>query len=169
MAPTTERETPTQDRVTVERPSDHELVVSRLIHGSARAVYDAWTRPELFKRWWVPKAAPMTLVACDLDVRVGGGYRLEFTFDGTTTMTFFGRYLEVEPAARLSWTNEESEAEVITTVTFREQAGGTLVVVHDRYPSAEALEAAVASGSTEGMPDQLDQLDELIASLAPTA
>lgn len=152
---------------TVERISDRELVVSRTIDAPARLVYEAWIQPELFKRWWVPKAAPITLRSCELDVRLGGTYRLVFSA-GEQSMAFFGRYLEVTPCVRLVWTNEEDgpAAAAVTTVTFTERDGQTLVTVHDRYPSKEALDAAIASGSTEGMPEQLAQLDELLATPA---
>jgi uncharacterized protein YndB with AHSA1/START domain len=147
----------------VERTSDCELVVTRAINGPQRTVFDAWTRSELFQRWWVPKEAPMTLVTCELDVRVGGKYRLVFNYQGQL-MEFFGKYLEVTPCSRLSWTSDEGgpEAATITTVTFEARDQQTLVTVVDRYPSKDALDAAIASGSTEGMPAQLDQLDELL-------
>jgi uncharacterized protein YndB with AHSA1/START domain len=160
MGVTSERE----PRASVERTSDRELVVTRSINGPARLVFEAWTNPELFRRWWVPRSIPMTLEACELDVRVGGGYRLVFGYEGSTS-AFFGRYLEVTPPTRLAWTNEEDGGETITTVTFEETDGRTLVTVHDRYPSKEALDEAVASGSTAGMPEQLAQLDELLESL----
>lgn len=158
---------PVKIRATVERTSERELVVSRIVDGPARLVFEAWTRPELFKRWWVPKAAPISLLSCDLDVRTGGTYRLVFGINGTEQqMAFFGRYLEVVPHARIVWTNEEGdEGGAVTTVTFEEKDGQTRVVVHDLYPSKEALEEAIASGSTEGMPEQLEQLDELVVAL----
>lgn len=153
-------------RATVERTSERELVVTRTIHGPARYVFAAWTRPELFIRWWVPAAAPITLLSCELDVRVGGSYRLVFGINGTDQqMAFHGRYLDVVPNARIVWTNEEGdEGGAITTVTFEEKDGRTKVVVHDLYPSKEALEEAIASGSTEGMPEQLEQLEALVAT-----
>lgn len=155
-------------RATVERISERELVVRRVIQGPARLVFEAWTNPVLFQRWWVPRAAPITLLACDLDVRPGGRYRLLFGVNGTDQQAeFFGRYLEVVPNSRLVWTNEEGEeGGAVTTVTFAEDGGRTVVVVHDLYPSAEALEAAIASGSTEGMPEQLEQLAELFGAEA---
>ena len=167
MDATKSEATPVTNRATVERRSERELVVSRTINGPARLVFEAWTRPELFKRWWVPAAAPITLLACELDVRVGGRYRLVFGVNGTDQqMEFFGRYLEVTPNSRIVWTNEEGdEGGAISTVTFEEKGGQTRVVVHDLYPSGEALEEAIASGSTEGMPEQLEQLNELIGTL----
>ncbi|MEZ4322596.1 MAG: SRPBCC domain-containing protein [Myxococcota bacterium] len=155
-------------RATVERPSERELVVRRIVRGPARLVFAAWTRAELFEQWWVPAAAPITLRSCQLDVRVGGTYRLVFGVDGSDQeMAFFGRYLEVVPNRRIVWTNDEDgEGEgAVSTVTFDEENGHTLVVVHDLYPSKEALDAAIESGSTEGMPAQLEQLDALVSEL----
>ena len=158
--------TPMKNRSTVERTSDRELVVTRTINGPARIVFEAWTKPDLFKQWWVPKSTGMTLVSCELDVRIGGGYRLVFRYEDST-MEFFGRYLEVTPHSRLVWTNDEGdEGGAVTTVTFEEAGGKTRLVVHDLYPSKEALDGAIASGSTAGMPAQLDQLDELLVTLA---
>lgn len=151
---------------TAERTSDRELVVTRTVNGPARLVFEAWTKSELFKRWWVPKSFGLNLLSCDLDVRVGGKYRLVFAHGESGTMEFHGRYLEVIPHSRLVWTNEEGDGgEVITTVTFAELDGKTQLVVRDLYPSKEALDAAIASGSTGGLPEQLDALEELLLSL----
>jgi uncharacterized protein YndB with AHSA1/START domain len=157
--------TTTPERTAIERTSGRELVVARTIDGPAHLVFDAWTTPELLKRWWVPKSVPVTLLSCELDVRVGGTYRFVFQVDPTTTMAFFGRYLEVSRPSRLVWTNEEGEGDaVVTTVTFDEDQGRTRLVVHDLYPSKDALDDAIASGSTAGWAEMLDQLDELLAS-----
>lgn len=155
---------PAKNRATVERSSEREIVVTRSINGPAHLVFAAWTRPELFKRWWVPKAAPITLLSCELDVRVGGRYRLVFGVNGSDQQAeFFGRYIDVVPNTRIVWTNEEGgEDGAISTVTFEEKDGQTRVVVHDLYPSKEALDEAITSGSTEGMPEQLEQLEELV-------
>ena len=161
--------TPMKSPTTVERKSDRELVVTRTVNGPARLVYDAWTKAELFKRWWVPKSFPVTMESCELDVRVGGKYRLVMSHNGQS-MAFFGRYLEVQPQSRIVWTNDEGDAEgPVTTVTFEEKGGKTLVTVHDLYPSKEALDSAEASGSTCGMPETLQQLDELLGSLPASA
>jgi uncharacterized protein YndB with AHSA1/START domain len=162
-----ERPVPTGQRASAERTSDRELVVTRRVSGPARIVYEAWTRPELFERWWVPRSFPISLLSCELDVRVGGRYRLVFGHEDST-MEFFGRYLEVTPHARLVWTNDEGDEDgPITTVTFEEQGGSTLVAVHDLYPSREALDAGIESGSTSisAMPESLEQLDELLVTL----
>ena len=110
---------PAKPRTTVERTSDRELVVTRTIDGPARLVFEAWTKPDLFKKWWAPRSMGMVLHSCEMDVRVGGKYRLDFG----TGADFFGTYVEVTPHSRLSWTNEESgEGGPVTTVTFEEKA-----------------------------------------------
>ena len=158
--------TPTQERTTMERTSERELVVTRTIDGPAHIVWDAWTKPELMQRWWVPKSVPVNLLSVEMDVRVGGTYRFTFQVDPTTTMAFFGRYLEVSPPSKLVWTNEEGEADpVVTTVTFDEDEGRTRLVVHDLYPSKDALDDAIASEAIPGWAEQFDQLDELLLDL----
>jgi uncharacterized protein YndB with AHSA1/START domain len=151
---------------TVERTSDRETVVTRTINGPARLVFEAWTKADLLERWWTPKSFPIQLLSCETDPRVGGTYKLTFGYEGST-FDFFGRYLEVTPPTRLSWTNEEGDdGGQITTVTLEETDGRTRLVVHDLYPSKEALDAAIASGSTSGMAEALGQLDELVVSQA---
>ena len=135
----------------MERKSERELVVTRTLNAPARLVFEAWTRPESSRRWWVPKSAGMSLLSCEADVRVGGGYRLEFGLEGAKTMAFFGRYIAVTPHSRLVWTNEESNDGAITTLTFEESGGKTLLVMHEAYPSKEALDAAI-EGMEAGCP-----------------
>ena len=156
---------PAKDRTTVERKSERELAVTRTINGPARIVFEAFTKAELFKRWWVPKSFGLTLLSCELDVRVGGTYRLVFRHEGSD-MAFFGRYTEVTPNSRLVWTNDEGGDEgAVTTVTLEEAGGKTVVVLRDLYPSKEALDAAIASGSTSGNSEAFDQLEELVVAL----
>ena len=157
-----------KNHTTVERKSDRELVITRTFNGPARIVYDAWTKPELLKRWWAPKSFGVTMVSCELDVRAGGTYRFEFAHSAAPEpMAFFGKYLEVTPQSRLVWTNEESgDNAQITTVTFEEKAGKTLVVVHELYPSKEALDEARESGAEAGTCSQHEQLDELLVSIS---
>jgi uncharacterized protein YndB with AHSA1/START domain len=150
------------NRTTVERKSERELVVKRTFDAPARIVFEAWTRAELFQRWWVPKSAGLTLLSCESDVRVGGKYRLVFRH-GASEMAFFGTYTEVTPHSRLAWTNEESPDGAVTTVTLEENAGKTLLVLHELYPSKEALDANI--GSTDGIGETFDQLDEVLSEL----
>jgi uncharacterized protein YndB with AHSA1/START domain len=156
---------PMKNRTTVERTSERELVVTRTFDAPARLVFDAWTQPELLKRWWAPKSMGVSLLSCEADVRVGGRYRFEIGHEASSkTMVFFGRYIEVAPHSRLVWTNEESDDGAVTTVTFEEKDGKTLLVMHELYPSKEALDAAIA-GMEGGMSETFAQLDELLVTL----
>ena len=153
-------------RTTVERTSDRELVATRSFDGPARIVFEAWTKPDLFKQWWAPASFGMSFLSCEIDARTGGSYRFVFGHPASEQpMAFFGRYIEVTPPSRLVWTNEEDEDGAVTTVTFEEKDGKTLVVLHDLYPSKEALDAAIASGSTGAWPEQFEALDDLLATL----
>jgi uncharacterized protein YndB with AHSA1/START domain len=151
-----------ENPTTAERKSDREVVVTRTFDAPARLVFEAWTQPELLKRWWAPKSMGMSLRSCEAEVRTGGKYRFVLEM-GSKSMAFFGKYLEVVPNSRLVWTNEEGPDGSVTTVTFEEQGGKTRVVVRDLYPSKEALEAN--GGFTEGMRETFEQLDELLVTL----
>jgi uncharacterized protein YndB with AHSA1/START domain len=153
---------------TAERTSERELVVTRLFNAPAHILFDAWTKPELLKLWWTPKSVGITFISCEADVRMGGAYRFVFGHPAfEQPMAFFGRYIEVTPNARLVWTNDEAgEDGPVTTVTFEQRGAETLVVVHDLYPSKEALDGAIASGATSGsMSESFEQLDELLVTL----
>lgn len=156
-----------KNRTKAERKSERELVTTRLFNAPARIVFQAWTTPELFRRWWVPESFGLTLLSYEADYRVGGQYRLVFSHPAAPEpMAFFGTYLEVTPHSRLVWTNEEGgEVGQVTTVTFEEKGGQTLVVVHDLYPSKEALDEAIASDATGALPEQFEQLDEILVEL----
>jgi uncharacterized protein YndB with AHSA1/START domain len=157
--------TTTHESTTVERTSEREVTVTRTIDGPPPSVFEAWTNAELFRQWWVPKSFGVTLLSCEIDARVGGGYRLTFANGDAEPMAFFGRYLEVTPPTRLAWTNEEDDGgTVVTTATFEEDRGRTRLVIHDRYPTKEALDEIVASGASNWNPETFDQLDELLAS-----
>lgn len=152
-------------RTRVERRSERELVVTRTFDAPVRLVFDAWTRPELFKLWWAPKSSPMPILSCEMDVRTGGGYRLTFGHDASDARSFFGKYLEVSPPSRLVWTNDEGEDGAVTTVTFEAQHGGTLLVLRELYPSKEALDESFV-GMEDATPEQFEQLDDLLVTLA---
>jgi uncharacterized protein YndB with AHSA1/START domain len=164
MDATDGKPTAMNNRTTVERKSECELVITRTFNGPACIVFEAWTTPELLKRWWAPKSSGMSLLSCEADVRVGGSYRFEFGHGASKSMAFFGRYLEVIPYSRLVWTNEESDEGAVTTVTFEEKAGKALLVLHELYPSKQALDAAIA-GMEGGMSETFAQLDELLVTL----
>ncbi|WEN14033.1 SRPBCC family protein [Rhodanobacter sp. AS-Z3] len=152
----------------VTRVSDRELVVTRRFNAPARLVFEAWTKPELFRKWWAPASIGMTFLACEMDARTGGKYRMEFSHPcSEQPAVFYGRYLEVTPYSKVVWTNEEGDGEgAVTTVTFEEQDGQTRVVMHDLHPSKEALDEAIDSGSTSGTEEQFAQLNDVLASSA---
>jgi uncharacterized protein YndB with AHSA1/START domain len=154
-----------QSPTSVERKGDRELVVTRTFKAPPSIVFRAWSQSELFQRWWFPKSVSgVSLVSCDMDVRTGGKYRLEFAAGGSENMAFYGKYLEVVPNERIVWTNDEGEEGAITTVSFEDQGGKTMLTFHEIYPSKEALEEAL-QGSAAGLPEQLEQLDELLAGM----
>ena len=160
--------TPMKNRTTVERKSEREFVVTRTFNGPARIVFEAFTNAELLKRWWVPKSMGMKLLSCEVDARVGGKYRLVFAHD-PEPVAFFGTYVEVTPHSRLAWTNDEGgEGGSVTTVTFDEKGGKTLVVLRESHPSKEALDAA-GTGAAEAMVETFDQLDELVVALGESS
>lgn len=153
-----------KNETVVTRKSDRELVVTRVFDGPVRLVFEAWSKPELFQRWWVPKALGVPLRACEMDVRTGGGYRLEFGLDAANSMAFFGKYTDVTPPSRIVWTNEEGGEISVTTVTFEDQGGKTLLTLSELYPSKAACDEAL-QGSAAGLPGQFEQLDELLVEL----
>lgn len=154
-------------RTRVDQTSERELTVTRTFDAPVHIVYAAWTTPELFRQWWGPKSIGVPLVFCEMDVRTGGGYTIGFGQDASSAMKFFGKYLEVIPNVRLVWTNEESEDAAITTVTFEGRGDTTLLVLHERYPSKKALDEG--RGAEAGLPEQFEQLDELLAALVASA
>src|SRR5215470_8281296 len=160
--------TPAKNRTTAERKSERELVVTRTFNGPARIVFEAWTKPELLKRWWAPKSFGISFISCEADVRTGGTYRFVFSHAASEhPMAFFGRYIEVTPHSRIVWTNEESPDGPLSTVTFEEKGDQTLLVLRELYPSKQALDDAIATGSTgtSGASEQFEQLDILLATL----
>ena len=152
-----------QNRTAVERKSDRELVVTRTFDAPPNMVFKAWSQADLFRRWWVPEGHGISLVSCDMDVRTGGKYRLEFGA-GDDTMAFYGKYLDVVPGECIVWTNDEGEEGAVTTVTFEDRGGKTLLTFHEIYPSKEALDEAM-QGAAAGLPEQLDQLQALLPEL----
>ena len=152
----------------VERTSERELVVTRTFDGPAHLVFEAWSRPELLQRWWTPPSFGISFVSCEADVRTGGTYRFVFSHPAAEQpMAFFGRYIEVTPHSRIVWTNEESEGGPVSTVTFEEKDGRTLLVLRELYPSKQALDDAIASGSTGtgAAGEQFALLDEVLVTL----
>ena len=159
---------PLKNRTTFERTSDREMVFSRTFDAPRRIVFDAWTKPELFMLWWAPKSMGVPLLSCEIDARTGGGYRVAFGHDAAESFAFFGKYLEVTAPERLVWTNEESADGAVTTVTFEERDGKTVLTLHELYPSKAALDES-AIGMEDGLAEQFEQLDDVLATLATDA
>lgn len=155
---------------TLELRGDREVVITRTFRAGARAVFEAWTRPELVSRWWAPRARGVEIVGCEAEVRPGGRWRY-VARKGEHLVAFSGAYQEVEPPSRLVYTSlfegAPQAGAALVTVTFEERAGATRLVAVERYPSAEVRDAVLASGMEEGMRNSLDQLDELVAGRAP--
>jgi len=148
-----------------ERKSDREMIITRTFDGPARLVFQAWTTPDLLKRWWAPKSSGMTLATCEVDVRTGGRYRFEFAHPAREQpLAFFGQYLEVIPNAKIVWTNEESDEGAVSTLTLEEKDGRTFLTIRDVYPTKAACDEAF-EGMEEGMPESFEQLDDLLPSL----
>ncbi|MBB3860620.1 uncharacterized protein YndB with AHSA1/START domain [Novosphingobium hassiacum] len=150
--------------VSVERISDREFAITRSFDAPAALVFEAWSKPELFRQWWTPKSFGMTIVSCEMDVRTGGTYRLEIGHPSMDQpMAFFGRYLEVVPSALMVWTNDENGEGPVTRVTFAEAAGRTTVVYSNVFATAQAMEDELASGACDGMGETFTQLDTVLA------
>ena len=153
---------------TVERLGARELVVKRKFNATARAVFDAWTQPEFLERWWAPRSRGVTLFSCEADVRVGGRYRYAFGRDPQKPMVFSGTYKEVDAPSRVVCTQvfEQMPAgEAIITATFDERHGKTELVLHQLFPSKEALDGALSSDMEAGMRETFEQLEELVGAL----
>ena len=156
----------------LERVSEREIVITRTFDGPARIVFEAWTNPELVRRWWAPRSLGVSMASCEADVRVGGRYRYVLEPAQGATIAFSGEYSEVTPPSRLVYsTFFEPEGKgpmgdpAIVTVTFDEREGKTHVVSREVYPSKEVLDGALATGMEQGLRATMDQLDELVASL----
>jgi uncharacterized protein YndB with AHSA1/START domain len=153
----------------VERTSDRELTVTRTFNAPAHIVFDAWTKPELLKRWWAPKSFGVSLFECEQDLRVGGAYRFAFGRDTKNPEVFSGRYAEVDPPSRLVlaqlYERMFEVGDVVVTADFEESEGRTRLTLRQLFPSKEALEGALASGMERGMRGTLDQLDELVTEM----
>lgn len=150
--------------VSVHRVSDLEFAVSRTFEAPVEAVFEAWVRADLFRRWWSPRSMGAVISGCEIDARTGGGYRITFG-SGAESMTFHGRYLEVVPGARMVWTNEEDGDGPVTSVTFEARGAQTALVLSERYPSAGPVGEAM-EGARTLMAEQFAQLDDLLANPA---
>lgn len=158
--------------IKVDMPSDREVRVTRTFKAPARLVWDAHTKPELMRKW-LRGYDGWSMPVCDMDVRVGGSYRWRWRNDETRDeFGFFGKYLEVTPAARLVFeqhydpgtfglpmTNEP----VIITNAFEEAGGITTLIVTMLYASKAERDNASATDMTDGMEHNYKFLDAMLA------
>lgn len=160
------QEGPSETPTTAEHTSDCDYVVTRAFSAPLHKVFAAWSEAALFQRWWVPKSFGLTLLSCEMDARMGGKYCLTFRHpESGEPLPFHGTYVAVSAPCLLSWSNdEEGGAAQITTVKFAESAGGTSVTMQERYPSKDALDEAIATGTVCSMDEPFAQLDELLAA-----
>jgi uncharacterized protein YndB with AHSA1/START domain len=152
----------------ITTPSDREISMTRVFNAPAQLVFDAWTKPELLKRWLGVRAG-WTMEVCEVDLRVGGKYR--FVWRGPDmTMGMGGAYREVVPPTRLVSTEKFDEAwyegEAIDTIVLVEQDGKTTVTTTVRFVSREVRDAVIKSGMASGVAESYDKLAELLPSLA---
>jgi uncharacterized protein YndB with AHSA1/START domain len=155
---------------TLERTSDREIVITRSFRAPPRIVFEAFTKSEHVRKWWAPRSRGVELVACDADVSVGGAYRYVMRVRDLGDMAFSGRYVELTPPSRLVYTQVfepmKDAGEAVVTVTFDAEPGErTKMTSRERYPSKDALEAAIQSGMEGGMRESMDQLDVLVAAI----
>jgi uncharacterized protein YndB with AHSA1/START domain len=152
--------------VTIETPTDREVVVTRVFAAPRHLVFAAMTTPALLKRWL---AAPgRTLEICDVDLRVGGGYRFVFRGPGRKDVGVRGTYREIVPPERLvtseAWEDwDAGETHVTTRLT--EQDGRTTYTSTILFPSREVRDAVLQSGLKTGAGANYDRLAELLSTL----
>jgi uncharacterized protein YndB with AHSA1/START domain len=156
--------------LTVETPSDREVRVTRQFNAPAQLVWDAHTKPELVTQW---QGYPdgWTMPVCEMDVRVGGAYRWRWRSDENQEFGFFGKFIEVKPAALLVFDQHYdpgtfgvpmmSEPSIVTNV-FEEESGLTTLTVTIRFASKEERDEAAATGMTDGMEVSYQRLDVLL-------
>jgi len=157
----------TREPATVERVSDTELVWRHTLRAKAPVVFDAYTKPELVKRWWAPRSRGLEMVQCEADVRVGGAYVYALARGGKIVVAFTGKYLEISRPDLVVYTAAMAPFpdEIVATVTFKEKDGMTELVSREVYPSKKVLDQAIASDMESGALETMDLLAELVETL----
>jgi uncharacterized protein YndB with AHSA1/START domain len=156
-------------RVTL--PTDEQILITRAFDAPKRLVYEAWTTPELVKRWWNAKRGEVTVA--EIDLRVGGKWRYVMVTEDGFEVAFHGEYREIVPNERIVSTEvyegapqpEGREEGTLNTATFTEADGRTTLTILVQAPSKEIRDAIVESGMEAGMQDALDLLEEVAVSL----
>ena len=151
----------------VTLPSDNEILITRVFDAPAELVFDAWTTPDIVKRWWAGDRGVVT--DAQIDLRIGGRWRWVMTANGGFEVAFNGEYREIDRPRRLVKTEvfeRVPDAEALSITTFEEADGVTTMKVLARYPSKEHRDAAIASGMEGGVQTAFDQLEELVRRTA---
>jgi uncharacterized protein YndB with AHSA1/START domain len=148
----------------VTTPTDREIVMTRVFDAPRHLVFDAFSKPELLKRWFGPRG--WSLVVCEVDLKVGGGFRFVLRGPDGKEMGMRGVYREIVPPERSvhmeSFDDYPGESQV--TSVFVEQRGQTTLTVTVLYPSREVRDAVIKSGMEHGAAESYDRLAELLAS-----
>lgn len=165
MAVTSER------RATVTLPTDEQILITREFDAPRELVYEAWTTPELVRRWWTAKRGEATV--CEIDLRVGGRWRYVMVAHDGTEVGFHGEYREIVPNERIRSTEvyeglpegvSEEDGATVNTVTFEEQDGRTRLTILVQASSKASRDAIVESGMEDGLQDALELLEQVAIS-----
>jgi uncharacterized protein YndB with AHSA1/START domain len=154
-------------KLQISTPSDREIAMSREFDAPPNLVFEAWTKPELIRRWLGVRGG-WTFAVCEVDLRVGGKYRFVWRGPSGSEMGMGGVYREIVRPERLVATEKFDdpwyEGEALDTTTFVERGGKTTATTTVRYASREVRDAVLKSPMEHGMAESLDQLARLLAS-----
>jgi uncharacterized protein YndB with AHSA1/START domain len=150
----------------VTLPADDQIVITREFDAPKHLVFQAWTTPELVKRWWSGQRGQMTVA--EIDLRVGGAWRYVMVAEGGFEVAFHGEYHEITPDERLVWTEVYEgmpEGQAVNTATFVEAEGRTTLTVVMQLGSREERDAIIDTGMEGGMQEGMDLLEQVAVSL----
>lgn len=148
----------------VTTPSDREVVMTRVFDASRQMVFDAFTKPELLKRWFGPRG--WSLVECEVDLRVGGGFRFVMRGPDGRDMGMRGVYREIAAPDRSVHVEsfDDFPGESVVTAVMTENAGKTTLTATVLYESKEIRDAVLKSGMEHGAAESYDKLAEALAT-----
>lgn len=155
-----------------EAAADRELVITRVIDAPARLLFEAQSKPEHLLKWFGPAGYPLAL--CEVDFRVGGKFRMTMREEksGELMQPFGGEYVEIVPHKKIVYTDAfdgEGSEQMVVTITYDEgDDGKTTLTIHTLFGSAEMKRTHVEMGYQAGVNSGLDQLQDLVKSLAAT-
>jgi uncharacterized protein YndB with AHSA1/START domain len=154
-------------KLQITTPSDREIAMTRTFDAPRRLVFDAFTRPELIKRWLGVRAG-WTMPVCEVDLTVGGKYRYVWRGPKGNDMGMGGVFREIVAPERIVATERFDESwyagEAEDTTVFVEKDGRTTVTMTVRYESKEARDGVLASPMATGVAESYDKLAEYLAS-----